>query len=188
MLQTVRQILGKASRSKAIDRFELFIKILFAYLAFVGLGSFPLFIAEEQSQILTWSNFPAMSERRYDLVQTNLDSLEVTIKFMRAVNKYWMWMCPPQRRSYAIYADGLEQYIRTHEAIILGSSPELYLGRTVSAQFKVQSKRKITDGTVLQNHRFNVIINENFNLDSDYTHVSGKIQKIEGIGIVIDMR
>ena len=188
MLQTVKQILGSASRSRAINRFELFIKILFAYLAFVGLGSFPLFIAEEQSQILCWSNFPAMSERRYDLVQMNLDSLGETVRFMRAVNKYWMWMCPPQKRSYEIYADGLDGYIKTHESIILGSSPELYLDRTVSVKFRAQSQKPVQDGVLLKNNKFNVIINKNFNLKSEYLDVSGKIQNIDGIGTVIDMR
>lgn len=181
-------LIKSLNKSNIALRINVFIKILFAYLAFVGLGSFPLFIAEEQSQILCWSNFPAMSERRYDLVQMNLDSLGETVRFMRAVNKYWMWMCPPQKRSYEIYADGLDGYIKTHESIIIGSNPELYTGRHVSIKFKAQSSKPVAEGMILQNNRIKVLTNQLFKSNLEFIDVSGIVVDHIDHGIMIDIR
>lgn len=176
---------NKSSRAGLMKWVNVAMKTLFAYLAIVGIGSFALFIAQEQSQILTWSNFPAMDERRYDLVKMNLDSLEATTDFIRTVNFWWMWLCPPQKRSYEIYADGLRGYIETHKQIILAHEPKLYSGEQIAIKLNYKSIERKKGRIVLRARKLAVFVDSV--PDTRPIEISG-ILRTNQSGAYIDIR
>jgi len=135
-----------------------FLKFLLAYIAFIGIFGFSLFICEEGSQVIMWSNFSALDANRYDLVKINYEAIEKTNETFDLINKYFMWCNPFQQWGYEAYSVAMTNYTNTMKAICIARAPSLYIGDKVTIRFKYTRAQTLpTSKYKLINSRLSVI-------------------------------
>ena len=129
----------KSKSGKIKDNINLFLKMFYFYLSFVGIFGFSLFIAEESIQTIVFGSFAAQTAHRYDLLKTNIEAIEGITKTSRTINTWCMWINPFQYWSYGAFLDGSELYVTSVKALILANAPELYINEKISMAFKPDS-------------------------------------------------
>ena len=135
-----------------------FLKSLLAYIAFIGIFGFSLFICEEGSQVIMWSNFSALDANRYDLVKINYEAIEKTNETFDLINKYFMWCNPFQQWGYEAYSVAMTNYTNTMKAMCIARAPSLYIGDKVTIRFKYTRAITLESGKFkLINSRLSVI-------------------------------
>jgi len=133
---------------KLSDYYGLFLKTLFAYLAFVGIFGFSLFIMEEASQVIMWANFSATDQHRFDLVKKNCEAIKRINQYGRTLNKYAGWLNPFQMMAYDAFHDGTDLYADTLLQQALAGDPSLFIGEKISVQINWISYEKQISGKV----------------------------------------
>jgi hypothetical protein len=171
-------------------RLLLILKLFYIYLAFVGIFAFALFIAQEATQVVIWSNFNGLSEKRYNLVKENLEYLEDINKTGRFINKYFMWINPVQRWGYNAFHRGTEHYVKTIAASVLANEPSLYMGQYMTFEFRHSQYSQIEGGQYLATFgKVSVILSDMPANTNKYYTVSGLVRpdpKKPGHIVVID--
>jgi len=144
-----------------LGRLTDFLKIIALYLAFAGVFGFTIFIMEEGIQLLSFANFSASDTRSYYLMKENLELMRSINGTLKTVNKYFLWLVPPQQVGYDKYAQATDQYIKTLEAEIMANEPGLYINQYVSIRFKYDSYTAAKNGLyVATNKRVKVILKQ----------------------------
>jgi len=144
---------------KAFKNIDIFLKCFFFYLAFVGIFGYSVFIMQEGAQLLSFSNFSASDTRQYALLRQNIDYMSEINKSIRFFTKYFLWMIPPQHKSYFHYANSIELYVETLRAEILANDPSVYLNEHISLTFKYNSFKKAKNGLwIASNGKVKVIL------------------------------
>jgi len=129
-----------------------------AYIAFIGIFGFSLFICEEGSQVIMWANFSSMDANRYDLVKINYEAIEKTNGTFDLINKYFMWCNPWQQWGYEAYSVAMTNYTNTMKAICIARDPSLYINTQVTIRFEYKRAQVLSDGNhKLINSRLSVI-------------------------------
>ena len=123
------------------------LKGLIAYMALVGLVTFPLFIMEESHQVLTFGTWPAQDAKRWDLVMTGTSMMEKNLIIMDRVNTYFGWIQPLAWLSYRAYHESAEFYTEALRAKVFAYAPELFVGEHVQFRFKPNSISTLEDGS-----------------------------------------
>lgn len=123
------------------------LKGLIAYMALVGLVTFPLFIMEESHQCLTFGTWPAQDAKRWDIVLTGVELMEHNTELLGTVNKYFGWVQPLALISYNSYKKSAEFYTEALRAKVFAHSPELFVGQPVEFRFKPNSISTLEDGS-----------------------------------------
>jgi len=160
---------------RLIDKLKIFLQCFYFYLAFIGIFGFSLFIAEEQMQINMWSIFAASDVNRTDLILKNCKVIESTNEVSKIINKYFMWLNPWQRWSYAALNDGVDVYLETQRAYVLATSPELFIGKEIKLDFKYKSYTPGKNNLfTLKNKKVKIITNKMPN--NSVIHVTGIVQ------------
>ncbi len=148
-----------------LSKFKEFLKFGALYLAFAGVFGFTIFIMEEGIQLLSFANFSASDTRSYGLMKDINGSL-------KAINKYFLWLIPPQQIGYNRYAQATDQYIKTLEAEIMANQPGLYANQYVSINFKHNSYSKAKNGLyIAKNKKVKVIMTQP--PESKFIHITG---------------
>ena len=159
IMDVLKKINFKIVLQKPIETINIILKCFFFYLAFVGIFGFSLFLAEEQSQILVWSGFPSQDTGRYDLLRENCEMIKATNDTAKVINKWVMWLMPPQKWAYGEYHKSMDQYIKNINALILANDPEVYLNEHVSIQFKYNTFKPAKNGLwIAQSNKVKVIL------------------------------
>jgi len=112
----------KLKLGKIYNSINIFLKIFYFYLAFIGIFSFSAFIMEEANQILTFSQFSASSHRNYAAMKDTIELSDKINKSMRFIADYALWLIPPQQIAYRAYADSQDQY----------NQPDLFLNQHIN--------------------------------------------------------
>ena len=143
-----------------MGKFHLWLKAILTYLALSGVFGFSCFLMQEGAQLLSFANFSASDTHQYQLMKQNTEYMTEIKKSIRFLNKYFLWLVPPQQKSYEHYATSLELYIKTLEMEIMASAPELFIDEIVTLDFKYQSYSPGKNNLfVLKNKKVKVIIN-----------------------------
>ena len=155
-----------------LGRLKEFLKFGALYLAFAGVFGFTIFIMEEGIQLLSFANFSASDTRSYGLMKENLDLMKDINSSLKSINKYFLWLIPPQQIGYNRYAQATDQYIKTLEAEIMANQPGLYANQRVSIIFKHNSYSKAKNGLyVAKNKKVKVIMAQP--PESKFIHITG---------------
>lgn len=117
-------------------RFDKALKFIALYLAVAGVFGFSCFMMEESIQLLSFANFSASDTRQYQLLKENLDAMERINSSLKWMNKYCLWIVPPQWLGYRHYASSTDLYIQTLRAEVLANEPACFLGEQVSVHFR----------------------------------------------------
>jgi len=155
-----------------MGKFKEFLKFGALYLAFAGVFGFTIFIMEEGIQLLSFANFSASDTRSYGLMKENLELMRNINGSLKAINKYFLWLIPPQQIGYTRYAQATDQYIKTLEAEIMANQPGLYANQYVSINFKHNSYSKAKNGLyIAKNKKVKVIMTQP--PESEFIHITG---------------
>ena len=147
--------------SKIFENTEFILKCFLFYMAFAGIFSFSCFIFEEQQQILVFSNFPSQDTRRYDLLKENCEMLEQSNRVAKFVNKWFVWMLPPQQIAYRYYFESIDQYIVNIEGLILAKDPSLFIGEHITMVFRYTNFKKAKNGLwIASNGKVKVVLSQ----------------------------
>ena len=147
--------------SKILENTDLILKCFLFYMAFAGIFSFSCFLIEEMQQVTIWSGFPSQDTGRYDLLKENCELLEKSNKTAKFINKYFVWMLPPQQIAYKYYFESIDQYIKNIEGLILAKDPSLFIGTYKTMLFRYNSFKKAKNGLwVASNGKVKVILEE----------------------------
>lgn len=146
---------------KALKNINTFLKIFFFYMAFAGIFSFSCFLIEEMQQVTIWSGFPSQDTGRYDLLKENCELLARSNKTAKFINKWFVWMLPPQQIAYRYYFESIDQYIKNIEGLILAKDPSLFIGEYKAITFKYNSFKKGKNGLwIAYNGKVKVILDD----------------------------
>lgn len=118
------------------------LKFIALYIAVAGLISFSCFIMEESIQLLSFANFSASDTRSYGLMYDNLQDMKKINNSLHFLNKYFLWMLPPQRMGYGHYVTSTDLYIATLKQEILANRPSLFIGQEISFKFYYEKFHK----------------------------------------------
>lgn len=155
-----------------LKKINIILKIFFFYLAFVGIFGFSLFILEEQSQILVWACFPSQDTHRYDLLKQNCEMIKATNQTGQFINKWFMWMMPPQQLAYRAYHESMDQYVVNIMALILANEPGLFIGQQIKFKFYYKSwQRKQNNLYEIVHNKIKVL--QNFEPGQKFIQVTG---------------
>jgi len=146
---------------QVFQRIKIVLQCFYLYLAFAGIFGFSLFIAEEIMQINMWANFAASDANRTDLILKNCATIEKTNNISKSINKYFMWLLPPQQWAYEALGEGVDVYLETQRAYVLARSPELFIGQDIKIDFMYKSYTPGKNNLfVLKNQKVKVIVNK----------------------------
>ncbi len=156
-------------------RFSIFLKAILTYLAISGVFGFSCFLMQEGAQMLSFANFSASDTKQYQLMKVNLEYMSEIEDSINFLNKYFLWLIPPQQKSYEHYANSLGLYIKTLEMEVLANAPELYLDQEINMQFQYASYKPGKNNLfVLKNKKIKIITNKI--PDGPVLHVQGIAQ------------
>lgn len=125
--------------------FSKFTKLLYAYVAIVGIFGFSCFIVEESVQMLTFANFSADDAGKCDLILENCNRMDQMADHLETINTVFMWLQPVQMYAYDDFVISTRQYVRTQRQVCLARAPELFVNQSVDMQFSYRSARRSTD-------------------------------------------
>lgn len=136
-LLTVKNLFSSATLKMKLYllRFSTFLKWAAVYLAVAGTFSFSCFLMEESIQLLSFAQFSASDTKQYHLMKRNLDLMEEVNSNLKFINKWFVWMVPPQRLGYGFYTQATDHYIDTLKAEVMANDPSVYAGEQVSLYF-----------------------------------------------------
>ncbi len=144
-----------------IAKFHLWLKAILTYIALSGIFGFSCFLMQEGSQMLSFANFSASDTHQYQLMKQNIEYMEEINKSIRFLNKYFLWLIPPQQKSYEHYANSLELYIQTLEMEVMANAPILYTGQEITIDFMYKSYTPGKNNLfVLKNQKVKVIVDQ----------------------------
>ena len=125
---------------------KLVLKLLYAYLAIIGLFGFSCFIFEEATQQIVFSCFSAKDANRYDLLKKNCELLEDINSHLDTVNTMFMWMQPLQMWAYGDFVKSTDQYIMVTRAMCLARDPDLFINEQINTWFKYKTAQLLPSG------------------------------------------
>jgi uncharacterized membrane protein YcgQ (UPF0703/DUF1980 family) len=175
----------KLKLGKIYNSINIFLKVFYFYLAFIGIFSFSAFIMEEANQILTFSQFSASSHRNYAAMKDTIELSDKINKSMRFIADYALWLIPPQQIAYRAYADSQDQYNHVLRQEILANQPDLFLGQYVNITgFKYLSYGRTDKGHwELKNRDITVIVSQDklaYGPTTESLPVAGKLRRLDG--------
>lgn len=148
-------------------------KLFWAYMAVVGLITFPLFIMEESIQTATWGTWSAQTAKDPKLQLAGIRIIEKINIAMDTINRTLGWIQPLSMLSYDAYSQATQIYVDSVRAKLLAHDPEVFEGERVSCEFTPRTIQVLEDGRyLLQNGKIAVIVD---------TEPKMEPMKIEGI-------
>ena len=139
-----------ATKSKALLGTAL------AFLAVLGIFTFPLFILEEATQMTVWGTWQADKNSMYILKEgiQVVERLNATAKFINSVGG---WLHPLSYKSYKGWTAATDFWIMASKTKVLAFDPKLMDGEEVEILFRPDKTELETDRTILKNGPVSVI-------------------------------
>jgi hypothetical protein len=172
--------------SKALRSLKTVLTVFLTFLTIWGVVGFGLFILEESSQVLMFSQWAAADVNRWDIILEGTDLMTKTNNTSKTINKYFGWVNPISYMSYKAYTDATDIFIASAIAKVFANDPSLFIGRTISFKFTPTRTENLASGNYkLTNRNLHVFSKTSPGL-SGSIQVSGVLTR-DGRQLIVDM-
>ena len=186
MTKKINTTAALIANSKALSRLKTTLTVFLALLTIWGIIGFGLFILEEASQVLMFSQWAAADVNRWDIIMEGTDLMKKTNDTSKVINKYLGWVNPISYMSYKAYADATDIFIKAALAKVLANEPSLFIGRNVGFSFKPKRTENLSDGSFAHTNRNIKVLTQETVDDKGYIRAVGILEKV-GNKLIVDM-
>jgi hypothetical protein len=154
------------------------------YLVVLGFFSFPMFIAEEATQVAIWGTWQA-SKNDMPVLYQGVRTVQTINRLERGINTWLGWLHPIGYQAYNQWCDATDYWIQASTVKILDHEPGLLEGEAVTIPFRAQNYDLAKDHVEARSGRVAVLLDEE--PTDPIPLITGMVSVREG-QIIIDAR
>ena len=151
----------------------------------LGIVTFPLFIMEEATQMVTYGTWQASAAKDYETLNRGLDLAERINSHTKRVNWWLGWLHPLNHLSYQDFTAATDYWIEANRVKILALDPKVMAGRRLTITFTPDTVTDMGNHWALRAGNITVLVSSP--PASTPVPVTGLVQLLTS-GILIDSR